>query len=674
MSLKDVLAPFSTWVRAFSKPYTVPVADTHREGADRYRGWHINDTATCVGCGTCADICQNEAIDMVVVDQAQKGDSGLRPLLDYGRCCWCALCVDVCPSGSLGMSNEYSWSDSDPEVFRYIPGVNHKAWDGADKGWRKDARFRLVEPKREPIPMLEVTQRPQTWAEVVIGYTEAQAQKEAARCVECGICISACPAHMRIPDYIKAIREGDYAQAVQEIYENNPMPEMCGKVCTRRCEDVCTVGLSGDPVAIRWLKRFATERFDDLSEVVKPQVNAEEGRGKKVGIIGGGPSGFTVAYYLAIRGYAVTLYEALPKLGGATFFGIPKYRFPVPSLDKQVQMLIDAGVELRVNHKVQPEEFAGLREEYDALFIGTGLMKAHKLRAEGEDLEGVRDALSFLRDHHLSRDVGVKPGDKVIVVGGGNTAVDSARVSRRLGASEVIMAYRRRFEDMPADWEELEDAEAEEVLFMTQNVPLRVERRADGRLDYVWGPAEMVPSERPGGRPSPQLIEGVEHRVICDHIIVAVGQGPDLSWLPSEAAGVIGDKRGWIAVNEDGMTGMEGVFAGGDLVNNTADAISAIADGLRAVDGIRYLTGGKARPVKAKVDKVMGVTLGLADAVTAAIHKQAEIKPELKVDDQAIKAAAAPVEPAAAPAEPAEAPAEPVEAPAEPVEAPAEAV
>ena len=126
MSLKNVLAPFSAWARAFQKPFTVPEADTFRPGADRYRGWHINDTEACIGCGTCADICQNSAIDMVVVDEITKGDSGLRPNVDYGRCCWCALCVDVCPSGSLGLSNNYIWVDKDPAVFRYTPGVDAK--------------------------------------------------------------------------------------------------------------------------------------------------------------------------------------------------------------------------------------------------------------------------------------------------------------------------------------------------------------------------------------------------------------------------------------------------------------------------------------------------------------------------------------------------------------------
>ncbi len=587
MSLKHVFAPFNAWVQAFSKPYTVPRDESHRSGAPRYRGWHINDVEACVGCGTCADICQNAAIDMVPVDAPTKGDSGLRPKIDYGRCCWCALCVDVCPSGSLGMSNEYVWVDHDPDVFRYIPGVDAKPWDGSEHGWRQDDGFDLVDHQRVAMPMLPAEERIHTWAEVVLGYTTEQARQEASRCVECGLCVAACPAHMHIPDYIAAIRDGRDADAVRLIYDNNPLPEMCGKVCTRRCESVCSVGLQGEPLAIRWLKRYATERFDDYAEILRPDV-PQVGQGRRIAIVGGGPSGLTVAYYLALRGFKPTVFEALPQVGGATFFGIPKYRFPMPSLEKQIKLMTDAGVEIVTNHPVDREEFARLRREYDAVFIGTGLPRPSSLRAPGEDLPGVMYAIDLLRDHHVGKTVDV--GGKVVVVGGGNVAIDAARISRRLGA-EVTIAYRRRQIDMPADDEEIEDAEAEGVALVTQCIPLRVERTDDGRLDFVWGPAEMV-AEAPGRRPRPQLVEGVENHLVVDRVIVAIGQKPDLTWLPEDVAEAITNKWGGIDVDETGMTRVPGIFAGGDLVNDVADAISAIADGLRAVDGIqRHLVG-----------------------------------------------------------------------------------
>jgi len=586
MSLKHTIAPFSAWLQAVSKPFTEPASAGPRPGAPRYRGWHINDRETCIGCGTCADICQNVAIDMVVVDKPVKGDSGLRPKVDYGRCCWCALCVDVCPSGSLGMSNEYIWTDADGDVFRYTPGVDEKPWDGSEEGWRKEEGFDIIDHERVEMPMLDGGERIHSWAEVVVGYSEEEARKEASRCVECGLCVAACPAHMHIPDYIAAIRDGDDEKALNIIYDNNAMPEMCGKVCTRRCEGVCSIGVNGDPLAIRWLKRYVTERFDDLKPVLRTDV-APVGRGKKISIVGGGPSGVTAAYYLAIRGFDVTIYEALPELGGATFFGIPKYRFPMPSLEKQVKLLRDSGVKIVTSHKVEGEEFRRLVEDSDAVFVGTGLMKPYRLGVEGEDLPGVIYALDLLKDHHTGVEVAV--GEKVVVVGGGNVAIDASRVSRRLGA-EVTIAYRRRIVDMPADDEEIEDAEAEGIEIVAQSIPLRVEQTADGRMDFVWGPAEMVPSER-GGRPRPKLIEGDERHLIVDRVIVAIGQSADHSWMPADLAEKIADAKGWITVDENGMTGLDGVYAGGDLVNSTADAISAIADGLRAVDGIQRALG-----------------------------------------------------------------------------------
>lgn len=597
MSLKNVLAPFGAWTRALAKPYTIPVEAGVRPAAERYRGWHTNDAEACIGCGSCSDVCQNAAIDMVENRDATKGDTGLRPMVDYGRCCWCALCVDVCPSGSLALSSEYVWVDKNPEVFRYIPGVDKKPWDADTKGWKGGSEWDLINHPRVPMRMLPGETRAQTWAEVVLGYSEEEAQKEAARCLECGICTAACPAHMHIPEYIGAIRDGEYERAVNLIYETNPMPEMCGKVCTRRCEDVCAHAKQGEPVAIRWLKRFATERFDDLREVVKPDVK-QVGVGKKVAVIGGGPSGITVAYYLAIRGFEVDLYEGLPSLGGATFFGIPKYRFPMPSLDKQAEMLTAAGVRVHLNTKVNAEHFAQLQSSTDAIFVGAGLMRGKAMRVEGEEAPGVMDALRFLMDHHLrvntdskevSPEPAVSPGMRVAVVGGGNTAIDAARVSLRLGASEVVVSYRRRKEDMPADREEIEDAEHEGVKMDLQAIPLRIERTPDGRLDLIWGPAQMV-SDKPGERPRPQLIEGVENHLVVDRIIGAIGQGSDLRWLPKDVQGTIADKWGFIKVDANGMTAAPGVFAGGDLVNETADAISAIADGLRVVQGIpKYL-------------------------------------------------------------------------------------
>ena len=586
-NIKGTVNPLTALAQFAKKPHTLRFPEIDVEASDRYRGLHFNELDHCIGCGNCSTICMNKAIDMVQLDgyETSKGDSGLRPRVDNGRCCWCALCVEVCPTGSLSLTKDYIFVTDDGDDFLWTPGVDNP--EGAKlRSFTSNKDISVNDYERVPMRELDGMERVKSFAEVVLGYNEEEARKEASRCISCGLCTSACPEHMHIPEYINAIATGNDEDALRIIYDNNPFPEMCGKVCTRRCEDVCAIAKRGEPVAIRWLKRYATEtaiNSEMTREIVNPVI--AEPNGKKVGIIGAGPSGLTAAYYLALRGFDVTIYEALNKAGGMTMWGIPKYRFPLDSLDKQVEYLESVGVKIKYNTKVGKDiQFQDIYDNNDAVFLGIGYQKAWTLGIDGDDMPGVIAAVDYLRMINGGEIHDV--GDKVVVIGGGNVAIDGARVSARHGANVTIL-YRRRVKDMPADWEEIEGAEDEGIHIEAQGIPVKFIAGDDGRVKYVrYLKAEMVQKE-PGARPSPVAIEGSETDIEVTTVIGAIGQEADYSFIPESFEKTIKRERGRIlVVNEFNQTHDPKIFAGGDTVNRTADAISAIADGFKAVKGI----------------------------------------------------------------------------------------
>ncbi|HHE40578.1 MAG TPA: 4Fe-4S dicluster domain-containing protein [Candidatus Cloacimonetes bacterium] len=585
MKLKDWIAPFYVWKRAFEKPFTVPKPLKERPGSPRYRGFHQNDLDTCIGCGTCSSICQNHAIDMVPVDgiETHKGDSGLRPRIDYGRCCWCALCVDICPTTSLSMSNEYVWIDTDADVFRFIPGSEKKPWDSFKKGYKREEEYQLVDPRRIEMEMLPPEERVKSFLEMVKGYSREQAQKEADRCIQCGICTATCPAHMDIPGYIKAVRENKIEDGLKLMYETNPMPAMCGRVCTHQCEEDCALAHTGDAISIRWLKRYLADQveLDDYSKAMPVDILSN---GKQIAIIGAGPGGLSAAYYLRLLGYEITIYEANDKGGGMTRYGIPEYRLPYDQLDKDIEYILSLGVEIKYNTRVGKDiSFQEIHKESDAVLISIGLMLPYKMEIPGEDLPGNISGLEVL--DKITRGEKVHFEEKVAVIGGGNVAMDSARTARTFGA-DVTVLYRRRIEDMPADEEEIIDAQQEKVTFITQAIPLRIEQAEDKRLSFIYGLAEMV-DQGEGKRPKPVLIEGKEFSIVVDMVISAIGQGADFSFLPMEYEKLF-SRKNQLKIDEFFRTRDSKIFASGDIANQTKDAISAIADGHRAARSIDH--------------------------------------------------------------------------------------
>lgn len=583
MSLKDILMPLTVWRRTAEKPYTVIDPLNDRPGAPRYRGFHKNDMEACIGCGTCESVCQNAAIDMVPVEgiETTKEDSGLRPQIDYGRCCWCALCVDICTTSSLNMSNEYIWVDTDPEVFRFVPGADEKPWNDSELGYKREEGYTLLNPERVEMPELPSEERISSFIEMVQGYSAEQAKEEADRCVDCGLCVATCPAHMDIPGYIRSIRENDIPGGLALMYETNPFPASCGRVCTHRCEDVCSVGHTGDPVAIRWLKRYIADQAEQADYAALAKT-AEADRSEHVAIIGAGPGGLSAAYYLRLLGYKVTVFESQPHGGGMLRYGIPEYRLPYDQLDKDIELIASLGVEIKYNSTVNHEfSFHKLHDEYDAVFFSTGLPDPYTLGIEGEEHPRVISGISILEDVTNGKTPDLRKN--VAVVGGGNVAMDAARTARRLGC-EVTVLYRRRLEDMPADEEEIIEAKEEGVKFITQAIPVRVEDQGE-KAAFVWGEAFMQ-DQGEGRRPKPVLQEDKIHTDIFDTIVPAIGQGTNLDFIPEDLSDKIGIVKYKPKVGLHGQTGEAKIFAGGDIANSTKDAISAIADGHRAAKGI----------------------------------------------------------------------------------------
>ncbi|MEA2104535.1 MAG: FAD-dependent oxidoreductase [Candidatus Cloacimonadota bacterium] len=595
MKLKDILSPLTVWKRATQKPWTVKDPINDRPGAKNYRGFHKNDFEKCIGCGTCEDICQNAAIDMVPVEgqKTTDGNSGLRPRIDYGRCCWCGLCVDVCPTGSLTMSNDYTWVADEPEEYRFIPGADKTKWEDSEKGYKRSENMQLIDFDRIEMFELEPEERDKSFIEIVKGYNKEQAMKEADRCLECGICTATCPAHMDIPGYIAAIREDDIENAFRILYETNPLPEICGRICTHNCETVCALQNQGEPLAIRWLKRYIADQIppEKYKEVLGTEHLADPNLNKKVAIIGAGPAGLSAAYYLAILGYEIKIFEALPSSGGMVRYGIPEYRLPYDQIDKDIDYIKSLGVEIQFNTKIGKDiSLAEVHKNYDAVFAGTGLHLGRSTRIPGSDNKRVYFATDLLREVTLGNEIDV--AETIVIIGGGNVAMDITRTLARLqnkkyGKVKIITTSLESEDIMPADREEVVEAREEKAVINPGWGPKKIEIE-DGKIIglHVVKCTSVFDDE---GRFNPKFDEEQKNFFAGEMIVESIGQGMDLSYLSEDIKSDLKfGPRGRILVNENFQSNLKWLFVGGDIIQGP-DVIHGIANGHIAAKAIDKL-------------------------------------------------------------------------------------
>lgn len=614
MAKRSLLSPFKSAGYLFKKPKTLRYPFVLKEPAKRYRGFHLNDWDKCTGCGNCADICPNEAINMVKISDVKPkpGVKNERPQLDYGRCCFCGLCVDICPPGSLRLSRDYFHIHFDTDTFvfmpkdekadkeKFLPAEKYSVFKASlshrkeeYEGFVSDIRYALFEPERVQMPEVPPEKRKLSFIEQVIGYSKEEAKREAARCLECKLCEEACPAHLKISEYIHAIYEDKPDESLRKIFEDNPIPSICGRICMKHCEDACSLRLRGEPLAIRWLKRYVADTIKDYKKAL--ELKPGESTGKKVAVIGAGPSGLSVAYFLTLKGHKVVVFDDLSGGGGILRIGPPLYRLPIESIDKDVNYIASLGAEFRFNTRVGRDVlFENLLEEYDAVYLGIGTTVSRSTRVK--NYEKCALALDFLRENKIGK--GSKVAKKIIVVGGGNVAMDVAREALRLQymqhSREKVITKTVSLEDwdeMPATEEEIEEAKEEGIQF-----------------NPAWGPKEVVLDEKghvkgllcmkvksvfdDRGRFAPTFYEEEEMFLEGDMIIEAIGQAPDFSFIPEEMLNRLEyTKIKKVKVDKNGMTSIPGVFAGGDIVNVNLDAVTAIADAKVASEGIdKYLS------------------------------------------------------------------------------------
>ena len=451
-----------------------------------------------------------------------------------------------------------------------------------------------------PMPEQDPNVRNKNFLEVAMGYTEEMAMEEASRCLNCKNkpCVSGCPVNVRIPEFVAKVAEGKFEEAYEIITSTNSLPAISGRVCPQenQCEGKCVRGIKGESVSIGRLERFCADYHMKHSDAkaVKAQSN-----GKKVAVVGAGPSGLTCAGDLAKKGYEVTVFEAFHTAGGVLVYGIPEFRLPKAIVKKEVENLQDLGVEVKTNMVIgrvlSVDELFEMG--YKAIFIGSGAGLPSFMGIEGEDLIGVYSANEYLTRTNLMKaylddyDTPIIKSKSVAVVGGGNVAMDAARCAKRLGAENVYIVYRRGMEEMPARKEEVHHAMEEGIIFKNLNNPVKILGDENGRVRAMECIEMELGEPDASGRRKPIAKEGSNFELPVDTVIMSIGTSPN-PLIRSTTPGLDTNKRGCLVVNEDTMqTTREGVYAGGDAVTGAATVILAMGAGKQAAQSIdEYLS------------------------------------------------------------------------------------
>lgn len=439
--------------------------------------------------------------------------------------------------------------------------------------------------------------RARNYQEVPFGYTEQEAKEEAERCLQCKkpLCMKGCPVNVKIPEFIHLIAQGEFQAAALKLKETNALPAVCGRVCPQeeQCESLCIIGKKGSPVAIGNLERFAADWERENAGFTLPKM--KDLNGKKIGIVGSGPAGLTVAGELAQEGFDVTIFEALHEAGGVLVYGIPEFRLPKEIVKQEINYLEKLGVKIQRNFVVgRTATIDELMEEehFDAFFIGSGAGLPTFLKLPGENAIGVYSANEYLTRNNLMKaftDEATTPiikGRRVVTIGGGNVAMDSARTALRLGADASMIVYRRSEDEMPARNAEIHHAKEEGLEFHLLCNPVEILADDQGFVRAVKCLRMELGEPDSSGRRRPVAVEGSEFEIECDVVIIAIGNKPN-PLIPDTTPDIEVSKWGTIVANEeDGRTSKKFVYAGGDIVTGAATVILAMGAGKAAAQSI----------------------------------------------------------------------------------------